>query len=579
MPHPELHPAVAERLARLAPDQRAAATAPPGPVLCVAPAGSGKTATLVARISWLVTGPERLDPATICAVTFNRRAADELRSRVDAALRPAGIDLKAIRVRTFHALGREILADAGVDVTNLVAREAVLAELFPGAPPGVHRHLDDAFSRLKLDLRVDPRTAAGAASHGRVASAGETASRPHPRWLGARVAGAFLAYQERLRAAGALDFDDLVVRALELLRSDGALRLRWRTKCAHLLVDEVQDVDRSQLDLAVLLAGDERRIFLVGDDDQTIYAWRLADVRRVISLAARLPGLRRVDLTVNYRCPAPVVARAVRLVAHNRERFRKRIAARAGATGSLSLAALPSDDATRARRILGRWVTDGLPRDEDTVLSAAPAGARWAVLARTNAELAPYAAVALEMGIAFSAEEHGLLLDDPRVDTLLDAAGSLEGPESDPLRALGATALPGIDAGSRDGPSAALVRSSLLAWAAPFATLASFREALAEARRRLQKLRRDDAPLVLATVHGTKGLEFDHVAVVGLDEGRFPSRRSLEEATDPARALEEERRLAYVAWTRAKRSLVLVYDPGAPSPFLREAFSRTELVS
>jgi superfamily I DNA/RNA helicase len=82
---------------------------------------------------------------------------------------------------------------------------------------------------------------------------------------------------------------------------------------------------------------------------------------------------------------------------------------------------------------------------------------------------------------------------------------------------------------------------------------------------------------VLATVHGTKGLEFDHVAVVGMDEGRFPSRRSLEEADDPNRVLEEERRLAYVAWTRAKRDLVLVYDPGAPSPFLREAFSEAEL--
>jgi DNA helicase-2/ATP-dependent DNA helicase PcrA len=78
-------------------------------------------------------------------------------------------------------------------------------------------------------------------------------------------------------------------------------------------------------------------------------------------------------------------------------------------------------------------------------------------------------------------------------------------------------------------------------------------------------------------VHGTKGLEFDHVAVVGLDEGRFPSRTSLEESDDPKRALEEERRLAYVAWTRAKQSLTLVYDPGAPSPFLREAFTVSEL--
>src|SRR5512137_383219 len=96
-----LPPAVAERLARLAPDQRAAATAPPGPVLCIAPAGSGKTTTLVARVAWLVaTGA---DPAGIAAITFNARAAEELRERVAPALEPVGVPPDAVRVRTFHA--------------------------------------------------------------------------------------------------------------------------------------------------------------------------------------------------------------------------------------------------------------------------------------------------------------------------------------------------------------------------------------------------------------------------------------------------------------------------------------------
>jgi superfamily I DNA/RNA helicase len=93
----------------------------------------------------------------------------------------------------------------------------------------------------------------------------------------------------------------------------------------------------------------------------------------------------------------------------------------------------------------------------------------------------------------------------------------------------------------------------------------------------LAELRRDDAPLTLATAHGTKGLEFDHVAVIGLDAGRFPSARSIADALEPERAMEEERRLAYVAWTRARRSLTLVYDPGAPSQFLLEAFDPGEL--
>src|ERR671930_1110083 len=96
------HPSVVERLARLAPDQRAAATAPPGPVLCVAPAGSGKTTTLVARIAWLIDGGAA--PDTICAITFNRRAAEELRERVTSALEPLGEGLaRQVRIRTFHA--------------------------------------------------------------------------------------------------------------------------------------------------------------------------------------------------------------------------------------------------------------------------------------------------------------------------------------------------------------------------------------------------------------------------------------------------------------------------------------------
>ena len=117
----------------------------------------------------------------------------------------------------------------------------------------------------------------------------------------------------------------------------------------------------------------------------------------------------------------------------------------------------------------------------------------------------------------------------------------------------------------------------LLAWAPGFADLGAFLDAVAEARRRLAELRRDDALLTLATAHATKGLEFDHVVIVGMEAARFPSARAVEGAQDPVRAYEEERRLAYVAWTRARRSLTLLYDPASPSPFLLEAFSAEEL--
>ena len=147
---------------------------------------------------------------------------------------------------------------------------------------------------------------------------------------------------------------------------------RWRARCANLLVDEAQDLDRTQLELALLLAAPANNVFLVGDDDQTIYGWRLADVRRVLGLAASLPGLRRVDLETNYRCPRPVVERAVRLVEHNRERFAKRILAGPAAAGRLVLAPDAADDLVRIVRAMRTW-----PADDST----------RAVLARTNREL------------------------------------------------------------------------------------------------------------------------------------------------------------------------------------------------
>src|SRR6185369_12196982 len=143
------HPAVLERLNKLTPDQRAAATAAPGPVLCVAPAGSGKTTTLVARIAWLID--RGAHPATICAITFNKRAAEELGERAEAALAPLGVEPRLVRVRTFHALGREILRDAGRSVEPLVDRAELIGELFPRTSLAERGRLDTAFSRLKLD--------------------------------------------------------------------------------------------------------------------------------------------------------------------------------------------------------------------------------------------------------------------------------------------------------------------------------------------------------------------------------------------------------------------------------------------
>ena len=223
-----LHPDVQARLDRLTPDQRAAATAEHGPVLCLAPAGSGKTTTLVARIAWLVatgTPAER-----IAAIAFNKRAADELEERVTAALGPLEVAPGTVRVRTFHAFGREILRAAGRSVEPLVDRDEVLRRVVPEADAAERRRLDTTFSALKLEHRVDVEAIAADPEAG-------------PR------ARAFVAYERAIAAAGGLDFDDLVARPLALLEAEPELLAGWRSACAELLVDEVQDVDRSQLEL------------------------------------------------------------------------------------------------------------------------------------------------------------------------------------------------------------------------------------------------------------------------------------------------------------------------------------------
>jgi DNA helicase II / ATP-dependent DNA helicase PcrA len=529
------HPSVAERLARLAPDQRAAATARPGPVLCLAPAGSGKTTTLVARIAWLIDGGA--GPATIAAITFNRRAAAELAERLDDALAPLDLAPDAIRVRTFHALGLEILRDAGRPPIAIADRAGLLARLFPDLDDAARSELDTAISRLKVDLR---------------APAAEVDADPDA----GPIARRFVTYEQALKERGALDFDDLILGALRALESDHELLARWRLRCGHLLVDEIQDVDRSQLELGLVLSGADRRIFLVGDDDQSIYGWRLADVRRIIGLAARLPGLEQHTLVTNYRCPRPVVERSVRLIGANRERFEKSVSAGPDGAGRLVLAPDADADHERIGRVLDSW-----PADD----------ASLAVIARTNLELVPAATAAVERGTAFSAAGVGLPLEAPGLDAALAALEFAEEREPGvPLLVQIGLARAGTDA------RLAAACDLLVGWAPRYSSAAALRSAVEASRRKLAELRTESAQLTLATVHGAKGLEFDHVLVL-MDADRFPSRRALDDAREPERALEEERRLAYVAWTRAHRSLTLLYDPAAPSRFLLDAFSPGEL--
>jgi DNA helicase II / ATP-dependent DNA helicase PcrA len=526
-------------LAALDAEQRAAATLPDGPAQIIAPAGSGKTTTMVARLAVLLW--RGVDPSRICVVTFNRDAAADLAARVERRLGPTAPAATSFEIRTLHALARQVLLDAGEGRTIVAdrlpliraARRGVLSA-DPALEPPEPAQLDTALSAWKVEGREPP----------------------------AGVKPVLDAYGTILRARGAVDFDDLVVRACDLLATNARLRMRWQSRFLHVCVDEFQDVDAAQLRLVRLLAAPEDNLFVVGDDDQTIYAWRLADVRRILRFSADYPTARRVMLATNYRCPKPIVAASARMVAVNRERFVKPI--RAPHRASDAPAAIGAIDSS------GHDWPDAMARvaaEEDA------AGRGLCFLSRTRGELTPILLALVRAGVRHTTAIPALI-ESQRVVELLDTARALTTGEH-PFHVL--RRLRAGRGWTRDDPDADdmadedhAALDALLGWATGFGTLAAFVTAYDAAGAGIAGLRDPSAPVELATVHASKGREWETVVLVGFEEDRIPNRRSLVDADDPARALEEERRLAYVAVTRATRRLILAFDPDRPSRFLRE---------
>jgi DNA helicase-2/ATP-dependent DNA helicase PcrA len=529
-------------LSALDSEQRAAATLPDGPAQIIAPAGSGKTTTMVARLAVLLA--RGISPERICVVTFNRDAAVDLAERVERRLGSFVPDATPIEVRTLHALARQVLLDAG-EGRRIVAdrlpllRAARRRAVDPGDPPRDFEpaQLDTWLSAWKVEAREPP---------------------PEARPI-------LEAYADLLRIRGAVDFDDLVVRACDLLEADPRLRLRWQSRFLHVCVDEFQDVDAAQLRLVRLLAAPEDNLFVVGDDDQTIYAWRLADVRRILRFSADYPTARRVMLATNYRCPAAVVAASARLVAVNRERFDKPIRAPSGGAG------LPPASPT-----LSAWDTSRPDWAQALARLAAREDAAWrsfCFLSRTRGELTPLLLALIRAGVRHTTSIEPLV-ESERVVALVDAGRAITTAEH-PFHVFRR-----LRAGRgwlRDNPAADALGDddhaaldALLGWSASFASLDAFVGAYDAACRRIASLRDPAAPVELATVHASKGREWETVVLIGFEADRIPNRRSLADADDPERAMEEERRLAYVALTRATRQLILACDPSRPSPFLAE---------
>nr|WP_019627747.1 DNA helicase II [Thioalkalivibrio sp. AKL10] len=305
---------VSPLLDSLNPAQREAVAAPPHPVLVLAGAGSGKTRVLVHRIAWLI-GVEGVAPHSLLAVTFTNKAAAEMRGRIESLL---GHPATGLWVGTFHGLAHRLLRQHW--------QEAKLPQAFQILDS------DDQLRMVKRVLRaleLDESRWPPKQAQWYINARKDEGSRPeHLPDTGDPVARqwvrVYTTYQQACERAGVVDFAELMLRSLELLRDNKALLEHYRTRFRHVLVDEFQDTNDIQYGWLRLLAGDSP-VFAVGDDDQSIYGWRGAKIENIQHFQKDYPGTQVVRLEQNYRSSANILNAANALIRHNSGRLGKEL--------------------------------------------------------------------------------------------------------------------------------------------------------------------------------------------------------------------------------------------------------------
>jgi DNA helicase-2/ATP-dependent DNA helicase PcrA len=306
----------------LNPEQRAGVEATEGPLLILAGAGSGKTRVITSRIAWLIR-EKGVAPDSILAVTFTNKAASEMAERVDRLLGHSSLAKPLLC--TFHSfcvriLRRdiEVLKVAGEGLTRSFAiydendQEAIVKQVM---------------RRMGLDTKqLTPRAVLG-----RISWAKNHMIDPQEFYLASkdsnseRIAHIYQGYRAELRKSNALDFDDLLLEAVRLLKVSSEARERYQRRYRYLLVDEYQDTNRPQYELMKLLAGEAKNVCAVGDEDQSIYSWRGADIRNILEFEQDFPNARIVRLEQNYRSTQVILEAAGAVVANNIRRKGKRL--------------------------------------------------------------------------------------------------------------------------------------------------------------------------------------------------------------------------------------------------------------
>ncbi|MEE1373693.1 MAG: UvrD-helicase domain-containing protein [Parolsenella sp.] len=673
-------PAVTIDLASLNPAQREAAECTHGPLLVLAGAGSGKTRVLTYRIAHMIAD-EGVRPWQILAITFTNKAAKEMRERLDALL-PGGT--RGMWVCTFHAMCVRILRD---DADKL------------GYTSNFTIYDDDDSKRLVKqimgDLNIEPKQFPLNGIRSRISSAKNALVLPDefeglantpPLQATARV---YRELQSRLERANAMDFDDLLINAHKLLRDHPDVLAKYQQRFVQISVDEYQDTNHVQYEITNMLAASQRNLMVVGDDDQSIYSWRGADIQNILDFEKDYPDAKVVKLEENYRSTGHILNAANAVVANNSRRKEKRLFTSRG-DGELVQAYQASDE-----RDEGRWIGAQIEK----IHSAGTSYDDMAVFYRTNAQSRILEDMLLRAGVPYKIVGGTRFFDRAEIRDVTAYLKLVVNPADDvsalrvvntPRRGIGSTSVAKIQSYAlvngmpflaacqacvaEEGLLTAKVRGALAQFtgvieaarhksgelarviesivddaglitaleaehtieadgrienireflgvaqefdethddvAETLESLAQLREAgmidatgevpatvpaaqptdpsvtvAAEKlpafmewlalRSDLDALAGSSSAVTMMTVHSAKGLEFPVVFVAGMEEGIFPHAGHED---DPS-GVEEERRLAYVAITRAERQLFLTYaatrrtygstTANPPSRFLRE---------